>query len=155
MQLRSCHYSWCEAPSCGVKLLLSCGLRSGTCCPMVWTPENTQLPACTVPVFSLGMHFSLQAELVMVFPRFWAAPEGHSICLIPGGARVLCFATALQKYSLSTSLSSSQLLCWKRHFLYSVAQKCMMLDISFQWSFYFVLFLMEIKPSGSLSMFWY
>lgn len=97
MQLWSCHYSWCEAPSRGVNLLLRCGRRSGTCCPVVSTPENAQLPACTVPAFSLGMHFSLQAELVMVFPKFWAAAEGHSICLVPGGARALCFASALSR----------------------------------------------------------
>uniref|UniRef100_A0A803YBB0 Actin alpha 2, smooth muscle n=1 Tax=Meleagris gallopavo TaxID=9103 RepID=A0A803YBB0_MELGA len=92
MQLWSCLYSWCEAPSRGVNLLLRCGLGSGTCWPMVSTPENAQLPACTVPAFSLGMHFIVR---VMVFLKFWAAPEGHSVCLIPRGARALCFASAL------------------------------------------------------------
>lgn len=52
---------------------------------------------------------------------------------------LLCICS-IQKYYLSTSLLSSQLPCWKRHFLYPTAQKCTMLSISFHGCFLLLCF---------------
>lgn len=132
MQLWGCHYSWCEAPSRGVNLLLRCGRRSGTCCPVVSTPENAQLPASVQPRYA----FQSASRTSHGVPKVLGSSRGaqHLLGTRRSTCTLLCICS-IQKYYLSTSLLSSQLPCWKRHFLYPTAQKCTMLSISFHGCF--------------------
>lgn len=104
MHLWRYHYSWFEAPSCDMSLLLHyTGLnrKSGTFCSVMPVLENAQLSGCTLSKFTLSKYFILQTEPVLIFPKFWAVAKEHSICSISGWAWALCFVSALSRNIIS------------------------------------------------------